>query len=108
MKKVWIFSLFAGLLSGSVACKKSVDEDKLINDFLTSKSWTAQRTDEGVYYIIDAQGTGSTTYWMGLFLTKTKLLRALRHPFVALFKAGKLVCQNSKKVVKANCSFLRL
>jgi FKBP-type peptidyl-prolyl cis-trans isomerase FkpA len=61
MKKVLIFSLFAGLLGGSVACKKDIDEDKLINDFLTSKSWKADKTDEGIYYIIDVQGTGSTT-----------------------------------------------
>ncbi len=61
MKKVLIFSLFAGLFGGIVACKKDVDEDKLINDFLTSKNWTAEKTSEGVYYIIDVQGTGSTT-----------------------------------------------
>jgi FKBP-type peptidyl-prolyl cis-trans isomerase FkpA len=61
MKKVLIFSLFAGLFGGIVACKKDVDEDKLITDFLTSKNWTAEKTAEGIYYIIDAQGTGSTT-----------------------------------------------
>ena len=61
MKKVLIFSLFAALLGGSVACKKDVDEDKLITDYLTAKGLTAERTVEGIYYIIDTQGTGSTT-----------------------------------------------
>ena len=61
MKKVLIFSFLLAVLGGSVACKKDVDQDKLINDYLTKKGWTAEKTPEGVYYIIDVQGTGSTT-----------------------------------------------
>ncbi|MBL7814644.1 MAG: FKBP-type peptidyl-prolyl cis-trans isomerase [Saprospiraceae bacterium] len=60
MKKVLIFSLFVAILSSSVACKKDVDEDKLITDYLTSKGLTAEKTTEGLYYIIETQGTGST------------------------------------------------
>jgi FKBP-type peptidyl-prolyl cis-trans isomerase len=59
MKKVLIFSLFAGLLGGSVACKKDVDEDKLITDYLTTKGLTAEKTAEGVYFIVETQGTGN-------------------------------------------------
>ncbi len=62
MKKVLIFSLFAAILGGSVACKKDVDEDKLITDYLTSKGLTAEKTPEGVYVIVETQGTGSTTF----------------------------------------------
>jgi FKBP-type peptidyl-prolyl cis-trans isomerase len=59
MKKVWILSLFAGLLSGIFACKKDVDEDKLITDYLTTKGLTAEKTAEGIYYIVETQGTGN-------------------------------------------------
>lgn len=59
MKKVLIFSLFAGLLGGSVACKKDVDEDKLITDYLTTKGLTAEKTAEGIYFIVETQGTGN-------------------------------------------------
>ena len=61
MKKVLILGLFASIF-GSIACKKTVDEDKLITDYLTAKSLTAEKTPEGVYVIIETQGTGSTTY----------------------------------------------
>ena len=59
MKKGLIFSLFAALIGGSVACKKDVDEDKLITDYLTSKNLVAQKTAEGIYYIVETEGTGN-------------------------------------------------
>ena len=59
MKKVLIFSLLAALMAGTIACKKDVDEDKLITDYLTSKNLTAEKTPEGVYFIIETQGTGN-------------------------------------------------
>ena len=61
MKKVLIFSLLAALMGGTIACKKDVDEDKLITDYLTTNKLVAEKTPEGVYYIIETQGTGSTT-----------------------------------------------
>jgi FKBP-type peptidyl-prolyl cis-trans isomerase FkpA len=59
MKKVLIFSLFAALIGGSVACKKDVDEDKLITDYLTSKNLVATKTAEGIHYIVETEGTGN-------------------------------------------------
>ncbi len=59
MKKVLIFSLLAALMGGTIACKKDVDEDKLITDYLTTNKLTAEKTPEGVYFIIETQGTGN-------------------------------------------------
>lgn len=59
MKKVLIFSLLAALMGGTIACKKSVDEDKLITDYLTANKLVAEKTPEGIYYIVETQGTGN-------------------------------------------------
>ncbi len=59
MKKVLIFSLLAALMGGTIACKKDVDEDKLITDYLTTNKLVAEKTPEGIYYIIETQGTGN-------------------------------------------------
>ena len=35
-------------------------EDKFIKAFIAKKGWTAQSTPEGIYYVTDVEGTGST------------------------------------------------
>ena len=59
MKKVLIFSLLAALMGGTIACKKDVDEDKLITDYLTTNKLVAEKTPEGIYFIVETQGTGN-------------------------------------------------
>jgi FKBP-type peptidyl-prolyl cis-trans isomerase FkpA len=39
---------------------QAVAEDDNIKAFIAKKGWTAQRTPEGVYYVIDSVGTGTT------------------------------------------------
>jgi FKBP-type peptidyl-prolyl cis-trans isomerase len=70
MNKLLIFSLFVFLLSTGTSCIKNIEpidtpqaavnQDSLdnvaISAYLTKKNWTAEKTTEGVYYIIDTQG----------------------------------------------------
>ena len=59
MKKVLIYSLLVALMGGTIACKKDVDEDKLITDYLTTNKLVAEKTPEGIYFIVETQGTGN-------------------------------------------------
>ena len=58
MKKYW---LVCAALMGFAACKKTASEDEQIRNYLTANGLTAQSTPEGIYYIIDSVGTGSTS-----------------------------------------------
>ena len=66
MKKqlTWLLS-FLGFM-GIMACEKTTaltaaEEDALIKAFIVKKGWTAQSTPEGIYYVTDVAGTGSST-----------------------------------------------
>lgn len=66
MNKMRIISFFALVLVVLVACEKelSVEEQfekdiNLIEDYLTENSLQAERTESGLYYIINSQGTGA-------------------------------------------------
>jgi FKBP-type peptidyl-prolyl cis-trans isomerase FkpA len=57
-----------------------VAEDDNIKAFIAKKGWTAQKTPEGIYYVIDSTGTGTTfptltsivkVYYKGYFLNET-------------------------------------
>jgi FKBP-type peptidyl-prolyl cis-trans isomerase FkpA len=54
-------------MMGSWSCKKTetilsaAEEDALIKAFIAKKAWTAKSTPEGIYYITDAEGTGTET-----------------------------------------------
>jgi FKBP-type peptidyl-prolyl cis-trans isomerase FkpA len=85
MKKqlVWLLALMG--LMGSMACDKATtvltpaEEDKLLKDYIAKKGWTAQVTPEGIYYVTDVAGVGSTpspsnfvkVYYKGYFLDET-------------------------------------
>jgi FKBP-type peptidyl-prolyl cis-trans isomerase FkpA len=63
-----LFGLFLLIcVMGSWSCKKTetvlsaADEDALIKAFIAKKTWTAQSTNEGIYYVTDAVGTGTET-----------------------------------------------
>jgi FKBP-type peptidyl-prolyl cis-trans isomerase FkpA len=61
-----LFGLFL-LISvlGSWSCKKTetilsaTEEDALIKAFIAKKTWSAQATPEGIYYVTDVAGTGT-------------------------------------------------
>ncbi len=60
MKKITIFVLcFSFCLT---ACQKDEDyteiDDQLIKDYIAANNLTAQSTEEGIYYIIESEGTG--------------------------------------------------
>jgi FKBP-type peptidyl-prolyl cis-trans isomerase FkpA len=66
MKKQWLGLLILALIMGSISCKKTdvttptaAEEDALIKAFIAKKSWTAQATPEGIYYVTDSAGTGT-------------------------------------------------
>ena len=66
MKKqlIWLLT-FIGF-TGIMACNKTsaltaAEEDALIKAFIAKKGWTAQSTPEGIYYVTDVAGTGSST-----------------------------------------------
>jgi FKBP-type peptidyl-prolyl cis-trans isomerase FkpA len=40
---------------------QAVSEDDQIKAYIAKKNWTAQKTPEGVYYVIDSTGTGTAT-----------------------------------------------
>jgi FKBP-type peptidyl-prolyl cis-trans isomerase FkpA len=54
-------------MMGSWSCKKTetilsaAEEDALIKAFIAKKTWIAQSTTEGIYYVTDAAGTGTET-----------------------------------------------
>jgi FKBP-type peptidyl-prolyl cis-trans isomerase FkpA len=65
MKKqlLWLLALVG--LTGSVACTKTsvvtpAQQDEQIKAFIAKKGWTAQSTPEGIYYVTDVAGSGST------------------------------------------------
>ena len=72
----------------------------LIEDYLKSKNLTAQKTSDGIYYIIQTEGsvekpkitTEVTVTYKGYFLTS--------------FKAGRLVFLSLVEGVKVHCLFL--
>ena len=55
--KLWCIASALFILGG---CNKesTVDEDKAIQDYLTANDLTAEKTAEGLYYIITKEGTG--------------------------------------------------
>ncbi|MFM2267785.1 MAG: hypothetical protein RL757_1226 [Bacteroidota bacterium] len=58
MKKL-LFSVLAIFgISFAFSCSKSDDEK--ITQFIADKGWTAAKTDEGLYYVIDSSGVGTT------------------------------------------------
>lgn len=42
------------------ACTKDKTDDEKIKEYIATKGWTAQTTPEGVYYVIDSLGIGTT------------------------------------------------
>jgi FKBP-type peptidyl-prolyl cis-trans isomerase FkpA len=64
MKKqlLWLLAL---AVTAFTACTKSApsdaDEDASIKAYIAKKGWNAQVTPEGVYYVTDVAGTGTTT-----------------------------------------------
>ena len=85
MKKqlTWLLT-FIGFM-GIMACTKTsaltaAEEDALIKAYIAKKGWTAQSTPEGIYYVTDVAGTGSSTpaptnivkvYYKGYLLNET-------------------------------------
>jgi FKBP-type peptidyl-prolyl cis-trans isomerase FkpA len=66
MKKqiIWLLT-FMGFV-GITACEKTTaltaaEEDALIKAYIAKKGWTAQATPEGIYYVTDVAGTGTST-----------------------------------------------
>jgi FKBP-type peptidyl-prolyl cis-trans isomerase FkpA len=63
MKKQLLW-LFAIAMTAFTACEKSgptdAEEDASIQAYIAKKGWTAQKTPEGVYYVTDVAGSGST------------------------------------------------
>ena len=55
--KLWCIASVLFIVGG---CNKesTVDEDKAIQDYLTANDLTAEKTAEGLYYIITKEGTG--------------------------------------------------
>ena len=55
--KLWCIASALFIVGG---CNKesTVDEDKAIRDYLTANDLTAEKTAEGLYYIITKEGTG--------------------------------------------------
>ena len=55
--KLWCIASALFIVGG---CNKesTVDEDKAIQDYLTANDLTAEKTAEGLYYIITKEGTG--------------------------------------------------
>lgn len=67
MNKQFLGVLLLMGFMGFAACKKSevtpltaAEEDVAIKAFITKKAWTATATTEGIYYVIDKEGTGAT------------------------------------------------
>ncbi len=62
--KLGIFALVTIVLIGSFACekrriKKQKEEDeKIIKDYISARNLSATRSNSGLYYIINTQGTG--------------------------------------------------
>lgn len=82
MKKLFAY-LFGFLMLSNTACTKQAEKDaELIQDYLNKNnlSATAQSTSEGIYYIINPQGTGVnptidnrvTVHYEGFLLDGTK------------------------------------
>lgn len=69
MRKLLAFVLFCAVFASS--CKKGevydaekqlAADEQIIKDFLTKNNLTAQRTPNGIYYIIQEPGTGNFQY----------------------------------------------
>ena len=58
MKKLAILTAVVAAIFGNMACSKSGSDDDQIKAYLTAKGLTAQATSEGVYYVIETEGTG--------------------------------------------------
>ena len=52
--------LFAACKKNDVVTLTAAQEDDAIKAYIAKKSWTAQSTPEGVYYVTDVAGTGAT------------------------------------------------
>jgi FKBP-type peptidyl-prolyl cis-trans isomerase FkpA len=66
MKKQVLWLLTLGGFLSLFSCTKSSalsdsEEDALIKAYITKKGWTALPTPEGVYYVTDVAGTGTST-----------------------------------------------
>jgi FKBP-type peptidyl-prolyl cis-trans isomerase len=55
--KLWCL-VSALFIVGGCNKESTVDEDKAIQDYLTANDLTAEKTAEGLYYIITKEGTG--------------------------------------------------
>lgn len=65
MKKhvLWLLTLggFLSLFSCSKDAPTEAEEDAAIKAYIAKKGWTALPTPEGVYYVTDVAGTGTST-----------------------------------------------
>lgn len=55
--KLWSLVVLL-LVLGSCGKDAVIDEDKAIQDYLAANDLTAEKTEEGLYYIITKEGTG--------------------------------------------------
>ncbi len=64
MKKqlLWLLALvgFSTLFSCEKSAPSDAEEDATIKAYIAKKGWTAEATPEGVYYVTDVAGTGTT------------------------------------------------
>lgn len=60
MKNIWIVALMAVLGIAFSACQdKDVDNEAQILDYIEQNNLNAQSTPEGLYYVIENEGTGT-------------------------------------------------
>ncbi len=52
--------LFAACKKNEAVTLTAAQEDDAIKAYIAKKSWTAKSTPEGVYYVMDVEGTGAT------------------------------------------------
>jgi FKBP-type peptidyl-prolyl cis-trans isomerase FkpA len=102
MKKQILGLLALVGLTTFLSCSKSAptaaEEDASINAYITKKGWKAQSTPEGVYYVTDVAGTGTTTpaltnvisaYYKGYTLNETVFDSNIgKTPFTTLLGGG--------------------
>ena len=58
MKKSNILLVFMALVISQTACVQAITEDQKMKDYAVKKGWTIKSTPEGVYYVIDTEGSG--------------------------------------------------